>query len=661
MKKLFTPDDLIITLVAAVGYGFSFEIPKTLGYSEWLCTFICLVVGIALEALEYKIVFSKTVQSKPAYRFMTWAVFIIIFFVAQHIATTWLNMPVFDYVAEQYGYVIIPPLVIFAFNIALRRYRIKKIRERYGDGSNGFVFDDLLKKIDRNEINQRNQQIYGAFDTDCAVKTKTGVFVGIKEKNTCYFLGIPYAKPPVGERRWKAPEPLPESEDVFEAKYLGASAIQVEYDGSLLRHHRQSEDCLTLNICVGSKKTTKKKPVIVIFHHGDFTYGGSADLLLSGENFTKIYPDTVGVSFNYRLGIFGFIDFSEVPGGEAYPDALNLGLLDQIAALRWIKENISAFGGDSERITVMGFESGAISVNLLAASKQAKGLFQKVFTFYGCPLEAYYTPEPSVNLAKKLLQETSTTTMQELIRLPTQRLKEASQKLALYLPAPTRDGKLIPVDVYAAYREGVASGIEFIIGIPSNERHVYKSSVGNQKYEEFVSKELNYVLLYIDAFYPDVSKDVRKYIEEQMATTPALEVKSKIYEQFNALVTYLCAQRLAEGGNKVHIFYWDVKPLIENLGSGTVDVATTFLGNREAAQLYGNVLNRDIAETLQKLFRKFERGDELRLFNNEIKGIKAIDWKEFPKALIVSEKAFKCEPIADKLTDVKCLRNLLAE
>ena len=215
--------------------------------------------------------------------------------------------------------------------------------------------------------------------------------------------------------------------------------------------------------------------------------------------------------------------------------------------------------------------------------------------------------------------------------------------------------------MYAAYREGVASGIEFIIGIPSNERHVYKSSVGNQKYEEFVSKELNYVLLYIDAFYPDVSKDVRKYIEEQMATTPALEVKSKIYEQFNALVTYLCAQRLAEGGNKVHIFYWDVKPLIENLGSGTVDVATTFLGNREAAQLYGNVLNRDIAETLQKLFRKFGSGDEMRLFNNEIKGIKAIDWKEFPKALIVSEKAFKCEPIADKLTDVKCLRNLLAE
>lgn len=118
---------------------------------------------------------------------------------------------------------------------------------------------------------------------------------------------------------------------------------------------------------------------------------------------------------------------------------------------------------------------------------------------------------------------------------------------------------------------------------------------------------------------------------------------------------------LTEGGNKVHLLYWNVKPLIENLGSGTVDVSAAFLGSREAVQMYGNVQNRDIAETLQKLFRKFQSGDELQLFNNEIKGINAIDWKEFPQALIVSEKAFKCEPIVDRLTEVKSLLDLLAE
>ncbi|MBQ3451418.1 MAG: carboxylesterase family protein, partial [Selenomonadaceae bacterium] len=102
--------------------------------------------------------------------------------------------------------------------MALRQYRIKKIRERYGDGRDGFVFDGQLKQSDLDELNRQNQQIHGAFDNDCAVKTKHGIFVGQKKKEKIFFSGIPYAKPPVGELRWKAPEPLPESEDVFEAE-----------------------------------------------------------------------------------------------------------------------------------------------------------------------------------------------------------------------------------------------------------------------------------------------------------------------------------------------------------------------------------------------------------------------------------------------------------
>ena len=661
MKKIFTIDDLVIALVSAVGYGFTFEIPKIFGCPEWLAVAICLGVGMALEWLLYKIIFSETVQKKTAYRFTAFAVLIIIFFVAVNFAET-LCVSMINYVAGQYQFVIILPLLVFVFNMALRQYRIKKIRKRYGDGSDGFVFDGQLKKSDIEELNRRNQKIHGAFDENLAVKTKTGVFVGQKAKDTIFFSGIPYAKPPVGKLRWKAPEPLPESEDVFAAKNFGASAVQVDYDGSILKLHRQSEDCLTLNICIASKRSKQKKPVIIFFHHGDFTYGGSADPLLHGDDFIKIYPGSVGVTFNYRLGIFGFIDFSEVPGGEDYPDALNLGLLDQIAALRWIKENISNFGGDPERITVMGFESGALSISLLAACEQAKGLFQKAFTFYGDPMSAYSTPEMSRTLAKKLLQETSTTTMAELMNLSTQKLKEAQQKLSLdSVACPTRDGKLIPLDMYAAYRDGTACGIEFIIGIPSNERQIYKSVVGEKKYEDFISKELKEILRFLDKNYPAEAEAVRNYIDEQAATMPALEAKAKVYEQFYTLSTYRCAQKLTEGGNKIHLLYWNVKPLIENLGSGTVDVASAFLGSRKAVQLYGNVQNRDIAETLQKLFRKFCSGDELKLFNNEIKGIGAIDWKEFPRALIVSEKVFTCEPIEDKLTDIECLLKISAK
>ena len=654
MKKIFTIDDFIAGVIAALGYGLSFDIPRILGYEQWQCLLSCCIVGFAFDRIANKIVFSKAVQTDALNKCLVFVAFMSIFFAIQYVVVSSTELSMYEYLLGQYAYLIVVSMLGFAFSMMVRRYRIKKIQESYGDGSKGFVFDYLLKRNDvLEELNRQNQPIKGAFDAALAVKTKNGVFVGEKMNDSIFFCGIPYAQPPVGERRWKAPEPLPESEDVFEAKYLGASAIQVDYDGSVLKHYRQSEDCLTLNICVGAKKTYEKKSVIVIFHHGDFSYGGSADPILYGENFTKIYPDAVAVSFNYRLGIFGFIDFSEVPGGEEYPDALNLGLLDQIAALRWIKENISAFGGNPERITVMGFESGALSVSLLAASAQAKGLFQRAFIFDGSPIASYATPEVSRELAKKLLQTTSTTTMKELLRLSTQQLKEASQKLASDLSVPTRDDKLIPVDVYAAYRNGSASGIEFIIGIAANERQIYKSSVGNDKYDAVISKEYNGILNYLDAVHPDGAKAVRAYVEEQSATMPALEAKARVFEQCYVLSLYRCAQKLSESGNKVRLLYWNVKPLIEKLGSGTLDVAAAFLGNREAAQMYGNVQNRNIAEILQNLFRKFNNGDKMRLFNNEIKGIDAIDWKEFPLALVVSEEMFKCEPVADKLTEIK--------
>ncbi len=430
----------------------------------------------------------------------------------------------------------------------------------------------------------------------------------------CY-LGIPYAKPPVDNLRWKAPEPLPASEAVFEAKNFGASAIQVEYKGSIIKHHRQSEDCLTLNIGVGIDKTESQKPVLVLFHSGDFTCGGSVDPLMYGGDFTASHPDIVFVSFNYRLGIFGFIDFSEIPGGDTRPDTTNLGLYDQIAALKWIKENIAAFGGDPDRITVLGFESGATSILLLAASGQAKGLFQRAFVFNGSPVSAYNTPEASRTLAKDLLKETQTMTMAELLQLDTETLKDAAQRLWQNMCAPTCDGKLIPVDVYQALRDGAASDVEFIIGIPSNETQAFKSLVGGQRYMDGIISALADMRSAMDDATADA---VRAYFEAQTAASTELEAKSKLVEQWLALCIYRTAARLHEGGNRVHLMYWAEKPLIENLGSGTADAAATLLGNEDALQMYGSVMNADLSETLQTLLQKFIIGKALEMYVNVI-------------------------------------------
>jgi len=648
MKKLFTIDDFMVAFISALGYGFGYTIPMHLGWPELACLVACFALGIALEEIISKIVFSKTVQQKTVNRVFTYVAILLVFLIAEFVSTRLLGTSLMEDLEEEFAWVVGLPILGLIVNLLIRGYRVRKIRKRYGNGSQGYVFDVTDKDIE--EVNRQNQSIRSEYDTDCAVKTRTGVYVGEKYKKTLIFTGIPYAKPPVGALRWKAPELLPSSDDVFEAKNFGASAIQVEHKGSIIRHHRQSEDCLTLNIAAGAKKTDAKKPVLVLFHHGDFTYGGAVDPLLYGGDYVNAHQDVVLVSFNYRLGIFGFIDFSEVPGGEACPDALNLGLLDQIAALKWIRENIGSFGGDPERITVLGFESGATCICLLAASEQAKGLFQRAFVFNGSPESAYDTPDASRALAKALLEETNTSTMSELLHLDTEALKNAAQRLWMNMCAPTCDGKLIPKQVYEAYRNGAASGIEFIVGITSEEMQVIRSSVGGKNYEDAVNAAVDNLQGDLDS---STAEAVRAYIEAQTAASSELEAKSKLVGQWIALGVYRVASMLSQGGNKVHLMYWDEKALIENLGSGTADVLAALLGNGEALQMYGSVMNADLSETLQALLLKFVSGEAMQLYRNEISGFDGLDWKAFPQALIVSDGKFACDTIEDRITAVK--------
>jgi para-nitrobenzyl esterase len=650
MKKLFTVDDFMIAFVSALGYGLSETFSRLMGWPKPACMAATLVVGIALESIINRIVFSKAVQNKPGKRALIYIAFILIFLTVHTVTVSKMGVSMVHYLMEQFAYVVGFPILGFFVNLLIRAYRVQKIRRLYGDGSKGFVFD--LKDEDIEEVNRQNQPIAGEYDTDCAVRTRTGIYVGERQGKAVAFMGIPYARPPVGERRWKAPEPLDASRSVFEAKHFGASPIQVGHRGSIVRHHRQSEDCLYLNVCVGDEASDAKKPVLVLFFNGDFSFGGAVDPLLYGDAFVGAHPDTLFVSFNYRLGIFGFIDFSGVPGGEAFPDAINLGLLDQIAALKWIRENIAAFGGDPDRITVMGFGSGATSICLLATSAQAKGLFRRAFVFNGSPELAYDAPQAARTLAEDLLKQTRTSTMDGLMRLNAEDLKAAAQSLWLNMSAPTCDGKLVPAQEYRAFQQGAASDIEFVIGIPGNERQVFRSFVGEQNYKNAIPVGMADMLSGLDGSAADAAQ---AYIQAQAAASTRLEAQSKLLEQWNALCIYRGALKLSQGGGKVHLMYWNEKPLIGNLGSGTVDAAAALLGNSDAALLYGNVLNADLSEILQCLLHKFICGDALQLYPNEIKGVDALDWKAFPRALIVSDGELTCDAIEDRLTEVEGL------
>ena len=208
---------------------------------------------------------------------------------------------------------------------------------------------------------------------NCTVKTRYGTFNGFVDKQGVKtWLGIPYAQPPVGKLRWQAPQPLKPTNKTFDAKKFGASALQEDDKLEAASQNVQSEDCLTLNIWRRSDKNNQ--PVMVFIHGGGFQNGGSSDPLYNVTNFAAAH-DVVIVTINYRLAVFGFVNFGAID--SAYEDSGYLGLKDQVAALKWVKENISAFGGNPDNITIFGESAGAISCMMLTVIPAAKGLFGK--------------------------------------------------------------------------------------------------------------------------------------------------------------------------------------------------------------------------------------------------------------------------------------------
>ena len=195
------------------------------------------------------------------------------------------------------------------------------------------------------------------YDKSLAVKCVNGTFVGKKNDNVIAYKDIPFVgRQPVGELRRKAPSDYVKDNGVYEAYYYGKAPVQAT--GDIAAEYGTGEDCLYLNIWKADDDTTKK-PVMVWIYGGAFEVGGTTDPQYDCHNLVKENPEVIFVTIAYRLSFFGFLHLSHLPDGKDYPDAQNLGLLDQLAALKWVHENISNFGGDPDNVTVWGESAGA--------------------------------------------------------------------------------------------------------------------------------------------------------------------------------------------------------------------------------------------------------------------------------------------------------------
>lgn len=307
------------------------------------------------------------------------------------------------------------------------------------------------------------------------IKTRYGVMVGQDTpEGVQSFLGIPYAKPPVGARRWKAPESLEPSDDAYDCSDFGYSAMQ-KYDPVMFASRRQqNEDCLTLNIWRRDDKA-KDLPVMVFIHGGAYVEGGSSDPMYDGTNIVK-RNNVIYVTFNYRVNLFGFMNLASLPGGDEYKESGLCGTLDQLAALKWVHENIEAFGGDPDNVTLFGESCGSGSTMLLSVSPEAKGLFRRAIGESG-PIQLYNTPEQTAPYAQEFMEMLGCKSAQELAALPvgdimmkfTGEFFEKHIHEVSLIFAPTVDGKVLPKQPFKAFKEGAAKDIQLMTGCNGNE------------------------------------------------------------------------------------------------------------------------------------------------------------------------------------------------
>jgi para-nitrobenzyl esterase len=297
------------------------------------------------------------------------------------------------------------------------------------------------------------------------VRVEQGQLSGVpgSDPGVRVYKGIPFAAPPTGDLRWRAPKPAADWPGVRKADQFSSTCMQTPYpEGSLYRSEPQpvSEDCLYLNIWTAAKSASDKRPVMVWIHGGAFTRGSGSTPTYNGENFAK--KGVVLVTVNYRLGIFGFFAHPELSQESEHQSSHytsgDYGILDEIAALKWVQKNIAAFGGDPTRVTIFGESAGSWAVNVLVASPLAKGLFQRAIG------------ESGANFNKMTLLADLEKGGANLGSLKELRAKSADEIMkmrgAFFVNV---DGWLLPTDVMTIFEKGQQNDVPILIGSNADE------------------------------------------------------------------------------------------------------------------------------------------------------------------------------------------------
>lgn len=308
------------------------------------------------------------------------------------------------------------------------------------------------------------------------INTQNGPISGVEKNGIYTFKGIPYAAPPLGERRWLPPQPaLPWTEVIDGSQYKTIAPQPLYPKGSFFKqpNYPQSEDCLHLNIWTSSPQASEKKAVMVWIHGGYFNYGGGALPHYDGTRLAE--EDVVVVTINYRLGVLGFLGHPALSEASPVGVSGNYGLLDQIAALQWIKANIETFGGDPNNITLFGESAGAWSISLLVVSPLAKGLFHRAIAQSGGATgptpylkEEKYGKLSGEKAGLNFAKAAGAASLAALRALSVADILKASQRAGFYTE-PYVDGWFLPDEPRFLMEQGAMHQIPILLGSNQDE------------------------------------------------------------------------------------------------------------------------------------------------------------------------------------------------
>ncbi|QXV66436.1 carboxylesterase family protein [Mucilaginibacter sp. 21P] len=379
------------------------------------------------------------------------------------------------------------------------------------------------------------------------VKTDAGKISGATnaDKSILIYKGIPFAAPPVGNLRWKAPQPVKPWQGVKACTDFAKSPIQAKPNEFgvytrefLIKDEPLSEDCLYLNVWTGAKSPAEKRAVFVWIYGGGFVSGGTNAPIYDGEALAK--KGIIVVSIPYRVGILGFFAHPELTKESPNHASGNYGLMDLIAALKWVKRNIAAFGGDPEKVTIAGQSAGSMNVNSLVASPLAKGLFRNAIAESG----ASFIPGPFSGVTLKEAEQAGIQTAEKLgaKSLSDLRKLSTSKLLKQFGGRPIIDGYVLPQSIAEIFAAGKENAVNVLTGW--NEDDAFIGQLKNaETYQTDAKKQYG--------------ADVDEFLKLFPGTTDAQAERSQINlsrDMTFGIQNYTWANVQAKKGRKIYLY-----------------------------------------------------------------------------------------------------------